>query len=121
MQGGADGDGFLPAHAAVDGYELTLPVSRWLPADPRGIPSGPPSDVTGTPFDFRAARPVGAVALDHAFTGLERDEAGLAWARLTSDGAGAALWAGPATSGCRRSPETRSARRAAAARWPSSR
>jgi aldose 1-epimerase len=81
--------------AAVDGCELTLPVSQWLPADQRGIPSGPPSDVTGTQFDFRAARPVGAVALDHAFTGLERDEAGLAWARLTSDGAGAALWAGP--------------------------
>jgi aldose 1-epimerase len=81
--------------AAVDGCELTLPVSQWLPADQRGIPSGPASDVTGTQLDFRAARPIGTVALDHAFTGLERDEAGLAWARLTSDGAGAALWAGP--------------------------
>jgi aldose 1-epimerase len=87
---------YLTAGApAVDGCELTLPVSRWLPADPRGIPSGPPGDVAGTPFDFRAARPVGTVTLDHAFTGLERDEAGLAWARLTGDGAGAALWAGP--------------------------
>ena len=87
---------YLTAGApAVDGCELTLPVSQWLPADRRGIPSGPPSDVAGTQFDFRAARPIGAVALDHAFTGLERDEAGLAWARLTSDGAGAALWAGP--------------------------
>jgi aldose 1-epimerase len=79
----------------VDGCELTLPVSQLLPADRRGIPSGPPGDVAGTPFDFRAARPVGTVTLDHAFTGLERDEAGLAWARLTSDGAGVALWAGP--------------------------
>jgi aldose 1-epimerase len=35
------------------------------------------------------------VTLDHAFTGLERDEAGRAWARLTSAGTGAALWAGP--------------------------
>jgi len=80
---------------AVDECELTLPVARWLPADQRGIPSGPAQDVAGTPFDFRTARPVGTLTLDHAFTGLERDGAGLAWARLTSDGAGAALWAGP--------------------------
>jgi aldose 1-epimerase len=87
---------YLTAGApAVDGCELTLPVSQWLPADRRGIPSGPPSDVAGTRFDFRAARGIGTVTLDHAFTGLERDEAGLAWARLTSDGAGTALWAGP--------------------------
>jgi aldose 1-epimerase len=87
---------YLTAGApAVDGCELTLPVSQWLPADARGIPSGPPGDVAGTPFDFRAARQIGTVTLDHAFTGLERDEAGLAWARLTSDGAGAALWADP--------------------------
>jgi aldose 1-epimerase len=87
---------YLTAGApVVDGCELTLPVSRWLPADQRGIPSGPPSDVAGTQLDFRAARPVGTLTLDHAFTGLERDEAGLAWARLTSNGTGAALWAGP--------------------------
>jgi len=87
---------YLTAGApAVDGCELTLPVTRWLPVDQRGIPSGPERDVAGTQLDFRAARPVGTVTLDHAFTGLERDEAGLAWARLTSDGAGAALWAGP--------------------------
>jgi len=79
----------------VDGCELTLPVSQWLPADQRGIPSGPPGDVAGTQFDFRAARQIGTVTLDHAFTGLERDEAGLAWARLTGGGAGTALWAGP--------------------------
>jgi aldose 1-epimerase len=87
---------YLTADApAVDECELTLPVARWLPADSRGIPSGPAQDVAGTPFDFRAARPVGTVALDHAFTGLERDEAGLAWARLARGGTGAALWAGP--------------------------
>jgi aldose 1-epimerase len=79
----------------VDECELVLPVTHWLPVDDRGIPSGPARGVAGTPLDFRAARPVGAVTLDHAFTGLERDQAGLAWARLTSAGAGAALWAGP--------------------------
>jgi aldose 1-epimerase len=87
---------YLTAGApAVDGCELTLPVSQRLPADQRGIPSGPLTDVAGTPFDFRSARQIGTVTLDHAFTGLERDEAGLAWARLASDDAGAALWAGP--------------------------
>ncbi len=58
---------------------------------PRGIPAGPPQDVAGTGFDFRAARQVGTVTLDHAFTGLDRDEPGRAWARLTSNGAGAEL------------------------------
>src|SRR5499433_703555 len=87
---------YLTAGApAVDECELTLPVARWLPADSRGIPSGPAQGVAGTPFDFRAARPIGTVRLDHAFTGLERNEAGLAWARLTRGGTGAALWAGP--------------------------
>ena len=87
---------YLTAGApTVDGCELSLPVSQWLPADQRGIPSGPPTDVAGTRFDFRAAREIGTMTLDHGFTGLERDEAGLAWARLTSDGAGTALWAGP--------------------------
>jgi len=87
---------YLAAAApVVDGCELTLPVARWLPADSRGIPSGPAQDVAGTPFDFRAARPVGTVTLDHAFTGLDRDQSGVAWARLTCGGTGAALWAGP--------------------------
>src|SRR5262249_3705859 len=68
---------YLAAGApVVDGCELTLPVARWLPADSRGIPSGPVQDVAGTPFDFRAARPVGPGMLDHAFTGLYRDGAG---------------------------------------------
>jgi len=87
---------YLAAGApVVDECELTLPVARWLPADARGIPSGTAQDVAGTPFDFRAARPVGTVTLDHAFTGLARDDAGVAWARLTRGGTGAALWAGP--------------------------
>jgi aldose 1-epimerase len=87
---------YLAAGApVVDDCELTLPVARWLPADSRGIPSGPVQDVTGTPFDFRTARPIGTVTLDHAFTELDRDEAGRAWARLTCGGTGATLWAGP--------------------------
>jgi aldose 1-epimerase len=93
---GAGSHPYLTASTpTVDECELTLPVTRWLAVDSRGIPSGPAQDVAGTPFDFRASRPVGPVTLDHAFTGLDRDEARLAWARLTYGGTGAALWAGP--------------------------
>ena len=79
----------------VDGWTLELPATRWLPTDDRGIPSGEPRDVTGTEFDFRGGRPIGATGLDHALTGLTRDSSGRVWARLTSDGASVALWAGP--------------------------
>src|SRR5580704_2220227 len=77
----------------VDDWTLELPAARWLPADDRGIPSGPPRDVTGTEFDFRGGRPIGATSLDHALTGLERDSDGRVWARLTGNGGTVALWA----------------------------
>jgi len=87
---------YLTAGAAtVDECELTLPVARWLPADERGIPAGPARDVAGSALDFRAARPIGTARLDHAFTGLDRDGQGRAWARLASNGTEVALWAGP--------------------------
>jgi aldose 1-epimerase len=87
---------YLTAGApAVDDCELTLPAARWLPADERGIPSGPPQDIAGGALDFRAGRRIGAARLDHAFTGLDRDEADRAWARLASNGTEVALWAGP--------------------------
>lgn len=79
----------------IDGCELTLPAGRWLPNGARGIPAGPPREVTGTEFDFRTARPVGGIQLDHAFTGLSRDDRGRAWARLRQAGTEVALWAGP--------------------------
>jgi aldose 1-epimerase len=79
----------------VDDCELMLPAARWLPADERGIPSGPARDVTGTEFDFRAARKVAGTRLDLALTDLARDQAGRAWARLAGNGAEVALWAGP--------------------------
>ena len=87
---------YLTAGAAtVDECELTLPVAHWLPADKRGIPAGPPQDVAGSTLDFRKARPVGSARLDHAFTGLDRDEQGRAWARLASGATEVSLWAGP--------------------------
>ncbi len=81
--------------AVVDTCELELPAAKWLPADERGIPSGPPQDVTGSQFDFRAARRIADAKLDHALTGLTRDEHGRAWARLTDEHTRLGLWAGP--------------------------
>ena len=78
----------------VDECELLLPAARWQPADDRGIPSGLPEDVTGSPYDFRRARAIGTTSLDHAFTDLARDDDGLAWARLSGRGTEVALWAG---------------------------
>jgi aldose 1-epimerase len=80
----------------VDDSELTVPAAFWLPMDDRGIPSGCPAAVEGTPYDFRQPRVIGTTRLDHALTGLDRDRDGRAWARLgAADGSGTrvALWA----------------------------
>jgi len=79
----------------VDACTLELPAASWLPADARGIPSGPPRPVAGTGFDFQAGPAIGTAAIDHAFTGLSRDVSGRAWARVSRDGTTVALWAGP--------------------------
>jgi aldose 1-epimerase len=81
----------------VDDCELSVPAGFWLPTDDRGIPTGPAAAVDGTPYDFRKPRTIGATRLDHALTGLDRDDDGRAWAQLTaSSGTGArvGLWAG---------------------------
>jgi len=82
----------------VDDCELTLPAAFWLPTDDRGIPSGAPAAVAGTPYDFRQPRPIGTTRLDHALTGLERDRDGRAWAHLAGGGGRGTrvgLWADP--------------------------
>jgi aldose 1-epimerase len=80
--------------ALVDACELELPAGLWLQADERGIPQGQPEDVTGTPYDFRVARPVDGTRVDHAFTGLAPGPDGRAWARLSGAGTQVAFWAG---------------------------
>ncbi|HEX9033478.1 MAG TPA: aldose 1-epimerase family protein [Streptosporangiaceae bacterium] len=79
----------------VDECELEISASDWLPTDDRGIPSGPPQDVAGSPFDFRTPRVIASTRLDHALTGLARDDTGRAWARLASGDVRLGLWAGP--------------------------
>jgi aldose 1-epimerase len=77
----------------VDGWELTLPASLRLLPDDQQIPVGE-EDVSGTPYDFRVARPVRDLRLDHAFGELTRDEAGLTTieVRDPETGRGAAVW-----------------------------
>jgi aldose 1-epimerase len=82
---------------SVDDCELTLPAAFWLPTDDRGIPSGRPAAVEGTPYDFCQPRTIGTTRLDHALTGLARDRDGRAWAHLAANGGSGTrvgLWAG---------------------------
>lgn len=81
--------------SVIDSCELEIPADRWLPTDGRGIPSGPPKDVTGSAFDFRARRQIADTKLDHALTGLARDETGRAWSYLADDTIELSLWTGP--------------------------
>ena len=74
----------------VDDWMLELPASEVLAvtAD-RLIPTHlePVDAVDPERFDFRSARPIGAVELDHAYSGLLRDSEGIATVRVT-DAAG---------------------------------
>jgi aldose 1-epimerase len=73
----------------VDDWTLTLGASTYLAVtEDRLLPVGL-VDVGGTPYDFRAGRPLRGLYVDHAFTDLERSGSGLASARLlASDGSG---------------------------------
>ncbi len=87
---------YLTAGAAtVDECELELPAGLWQPLGERGIPYDTPEDVTGTEFDFRAAKRIGITQLDSALTGLTREADGRARARLTGERTQVTLWAGP--------------------------
>ncbi len=89
---------YLTAGApSVDGCQLSLPASRWLPMDERGIPSSAPAPVEDSPYDFRQPRAIGDTRLDHALTGLDRGPDGRAWVHLAADGGSGtrvSLWAG---------------------------
>ena len=86
---------FTSGPGLVDGCELQLPAGQWQPTDDRGIPTGEPADVTGSEYDFRAGRKIGATVLDDAFTALEVDADGRAWARLSGPDVQIAVWLGP--------------------------
>jgi len=79
----------------VDTVSLRVPGRTMLETDARGIPVAS-ATVTGTEYDFREPRPVGATKLDNAYTDLERGDDGLARVELThpDDGTTLTLWLG---------------------------
>jgi galactose mutarotase-like enzyme len=93
------GLGFHPYLTAgpetVDGAILQVPAHHTLDQDDRGLPTGALTPVAGTDRDFTTARFVGPTVLDTAFTTLDRDGDGRAWASLDAPGgaSGASLWA----------------------------
>ncbi|MDE0546244.1 aldose 1-epimerase family protein [Microbacterium sp. C7(2022)] len=79
----------------VDEWTLELPASEVLAVtDDRLIPTELRAvDADDAPrFDFRDARVIGAAEIDHAYTGLARDDSGDATVRVTvADGTGVAM------------------------------
>jgi aldose 1-epimerase len=49
----------LAGRGAILDHELTIDADQFVPIDAGSIPSGGLQAVAGTPFDFRAARPIG--------------------------------------------------------------
>jgi galactose mutarotase-like enzyme len=87
---------YLTAGAGtVDGAILQLPAHHTVDLDDRGLPTGDLTAVEGTERDFTTARLIGPTVLDTAFTTLDRDAEGRAWASLDVPGGdtGASLWA----------------------------
>lgn len=77
----------------IDDWMLTLPASTMLTIDKRGIPTGRVA-VQGTAFDFATPRPIGATAIDHAFTDLARNADGVTTVTVQRSGhAPVMLWA----------------------------
>jgi len=78
----------------VDGITLTVPAREVMESGPRGLP-GFRRAVDGTEYDFRRPLLLGPTRLDTTFTGLERDDEGLARVVLRDEQRGVELtvWA----------------------------
>jgi aldose 1-epimerase len=66
----------------VDDWTLELPASRYLRVDPDRLLPIAVHPVDDTAYDFRTARRMSSVRLDHAFTGIGFDDTGTAYATL---------------------------------------
>lgn len=80
---------FVAGDGTVDDWTLELPAQTYYASPgPRSLPDGP-YPVTGSELDFRSARRIGPVRLNHSFTGGERDADGWGTAGiLAADGHG---------------------------------
>ena len=67
--------------ATIDRLTLRVPAPTVLQSNERGLPISAEA-VEGTEYNFRKPRRIGSIALDHAFTNLERDQDGLARVEL---------------------------------------
>ena len=74
---------YVTVGGLVDDARLTLPAATYLPTDEHQIPTGP-EPVDGTAYDFRTARLLGPLEVDHAFGELQRGADGRA--RLLLEG-----------------------------------
>lgn len=79
---------YVTVGVPVDEAELTVPANSWLPTDDDQIPTGV-APVQETAYDFRAARRIGVLKIDYAFTDLIRAADGKA--RLLLRGADRAV------------------------------
>lgn len=79
---------YLSAGAGhVDDWTLALPAAEYLEVTPdRLIPVATRPVTEHADFDFRSARPIGDLFVDHAFTALERDAGDRARVTLTAPG-----------------------------------
>jgi aldose 1-epimerase len=77
----------------VDVMRLRLPGRRCLVTDQRGLPTGE-AVVAGSDLDFTFGRRIGPTRLDTAFTGLARDDHGVARVELddVETGRSVTLW-----------------------------
>lgn len=57
----------LTGEKTVDHHEVTIDADRYLPLDDGAIPTGEAGDVTGTRYDFREPRVLGAERFDTPF------------------------------------------------------
>ncbi|MDQ2846141.1 MAG: aldose 1-epimerase family protein [Actinomycetota bacterium] len=82
-----------PGSGLIDDCTLKLAANIRIVTDPeRELPTGS-EPVEGTPFDFRTGRPIGDLAVDYAFTDLDRDPDGRCWVSLLApDGRTSELW-----------------------------
>lgn len=82
---------YLTVGGQVDDARLTVPATTWLPTDEDQIPTGR-APVEGSPYDFRAPRPIGELKIDYAFTDLQRDADGRARLRLEGADRAVEVW-----------------------------
>lgn len=68
--------------APLDEWSLELPADAYLQVTPDRLLPVAVRQVEHDPFDFRTLRRLGPVKIDHAFTGISRDRAGLARVRV---------------------------------------